>query len=331
MEILTDALRLMAASQILLLSVLIGLSKNPAKVKTIGVLLMSGIFLYLVMTVLQGYLPNNPAGFLWYPAAIVPSLMLFFVWFLFEENTPIPSWMIGLTGFAMISSLWYQFLGVGMPGSPLWLYLVKISILCIAIAVVWHGRDNDLVEARFKTRNIFVFALSIITLLVISIEVLTSFNAPLKIDLLSASVILVFSFAFSVSFIHMNPLMQLVVEPAPIKRDSEDPVIIELLSRMISERLYADHDLRVGSLAAMLKVPEYQLRKKINQQLGYRNFNQFVNNYRIEEAGVKLREDQRTPVLSIALDVGFRSISSFNTAFQAQFGVSPTKYRAEMA
>jgi len=99
---------------------------------------------------------------------------------------------------------------------------------------------------------------------------------------------------------------------------------------MRSERLYADHDLRVASLASMLNVPEYKLRKKINQQLGYRNFNQFVNRYRIEEAGVKLREDMRKPVLSIALDVGFRSISSFNTAFQAQFGVSPTKYRSEI-
>ncbi|MEO0369205.1 MAG: helix-turn-helix domain-containing protein, partial [Pseudomonadota bacterium] len=72
------------------------------------------------------------------------------------------------------------------------------------------------------------------------------------------------------------------------------------------------------------------LRQKINQELGYRNFNQFVNHYRIEEAGERLRKDSRTPVLSVALDVGFRSISSFNTAFQSEFGVSPTKYRAEI-
>ena len=60
-----------------------------------------------------------------------------------------------------------------------------------------------------------------------------------------------------------------------------------------------------------------------------RNFNQFVNRYRIEEAGERLLSEARTPVLTIALDVGFRSISSFNTAFQAQFGVSPTQYRAQ--
>ena len=96
---------------------------------------------------------------------------------------------------------------------------------------------------------------------------------------------------------------------------------------MKRERLYSDHDLRVASLAAMLNVPEYKLRNKINQQLGYRNFNQFVNQYRIDEASKRLLIDSRMPVLSIALDVGFRSISSFNTAFQQQFGVSPTQYR----
>jgi len=119
--------------------------------------------------------------------------------------------------------------------------------------------------------------------------------------------------------------------PTPAVVESEDPLISELLKRMRDERLYADHDLRVGSLASLLNIPEYKLRSKINQQLGYRNFNQFVNHYRIEEAGVKLRKDVRMPVLSIALDVGFRSISSFNSAFQTQFGISPTQYRAESA
>jgi AraC-like DNA-binding protein len=120
-----------------------------------------------------------------------------------------------------------------------------------------------------------------------------------------------------------------MTETTPIKTKSDDPLIKELLKKMRTERLYADHDLRVGSLASLMNIPEYKLRAKINQQLGYRNFNQFVNQYRIEEASEKLLDNARLPVLSIALDVGFRSISSFNTAFQQQFGVSPTKYRSE--
>ncbi|NIM18801.1 MAG: helix-turn-helix domain-containing protein, partial [Candidatus Latescibacteria bacterium] len=38
-------------------------------------------------------------------------------------------------------------------------------------------------------------------------------------------------------------------------------------------------------------------------------------------------DEPRTPVLTIALDVGFRSLSSFNTAFRAHYGKTPTGYR----
>ena len=98
---------------------------------------------------------------------------------------------------------------------------------------------------------------------------------------------------------------------------------------MREERLYADHDLRVATLAAHLDVPEYRLRRAINGTLGHRNFNQFVNGYRLDEAAGRLATDPRTPVLTIALDVGFRSISSFNAAFRERYGRAPGAYRLE--
>lgn len=220
--------------------------------------------------------------------------------------------------------------GVGLDDSPLWLQVLKVIIATVAVFVVWYGRDNDLVELRSKARTYFTLSMALITVVVLTILVITDFNPPVELDSINILVMFIFSLALNYFFIKLNPSVRLIAVPEPVEETSEDPVIQELLQRMQSERLYADHDLRVASLASMLNIPEYKLRKKINQQLGYRNFNQFVNRYRIEEAGVTLREDTRKPVLSIALDVGFRSISSFNSAFQAQFGVSPTKYRAEI-
>jgi hypothetical protein len=37
-------------------------------------------------------------------------------------------------------------------------------------------------------------------------------------------------------------------------------------------------------LSAKLSVPEYRLRRLINQKLGHRNFSAFVNGYRLSEA-----------------------------------------------
>jgi len=98
---------------------------------------------------------------------------------------------------------------------------------------------------------------------------------------------------------------------------------------MSDGQTYSDHNLRIADLAAKLKVPEYQLRRTINRSLGYQNFNQFVNRYRIEAAAGRLLAEPRTQVLTIALDVGFRSISSFNTAFRAQYQMTPTDYRKQ--
>jgi len=49
---------------------------------------------------------------------------------------------------------------------------------------------------------------------------------------------------------------------------------------MQEDRTYRDEGLSVSSLALKLKLPEHRLRRLINQQLGHRNFNAFVNQWR---------------------------------------------------
>ena len=78
-----------------------------------------------------------------------------------------------------------------------------------------------------------------------------------------------------------------------------------------------------------LGLPEYRLRRLINQALGYRNFNSFVNHYRIAEAKAALADPRQAevPVLTIALDAGFSSLGPFNRAFKAETGMTPSEYR----
>ena len=68
---------------------------------------------------------------------------------------------------------------------------------------------------------------------------------------------------------------------------------------------YRRRDLQIDGLAAKLKVPEHQLRRLINQHLGYRNFSSFLNHHRIREAQSHLEnaETVRVPVLTIAMDL----------------------------
>ena len=89
--------------------------------------------------------------------------------------------------------------------------------------------------------------------------------------------------------------------------------------------------LTLAALASRLAVPEYRLRRHINQRLGHRNFNAYVNGLRIAAAQQALVDPALAgrPILSIALDLGFASIGPFNRAFKAITGLTPGDFRQQ--
>jgi AraC-like DNA-binding protein len=115
----------------------------------------------------------------------------------------------------------------------------------------------------------------------------------------------------------------------------DDPVQDQLAERlqrlMDEEHAYRSEDLSVARLADRLGAPEYRLRRVINQRLGHRNFNAYINGLRLQEARAALADPalRERPVLSIALDAGFQSIGPFNRAFKAATGLTPTEFRRE--
>jgi AraC-like DNA-binding protein len=113
-------------------------------------------------------------------------------------------------------------------------------------------------------------------------------------------------------------------------RDAVAPLLLRRLDRLMSvERFYRQEGLTIAMLAARLDLPEHRLRQVINEGLGHRNFNAFLNRYRIDEAKAALSDagQRDVPVLTIAMDAGFQSIGPFNRAFKADTGLTPTEFR----
>lgn len=109
-----------------------------------------------------------------------------------------------------------------------------------------------------------------------------------------------------------------------------EPLLLRRLEQLMTvERIYRREGLTIGSLSAELGVPEYRLRRLVNEGLGYRNFNAFLNHSRIEEAKAALADPEQVevPVLTIAMDTGFQSIGPFNRAFKAATNLTPTEFR----
>lgn len=126
--------------------------------------------------------------------------------------------------------------------------------------------------------------------------------------------------------------------PAPSPARSPDPAddADERLSAALDQAMHAEHayrdpELSVAGLAARLRVPEYRLRRLINQRLGHRNFSAFLNGHRLAEARAALADPARAhlPVLTLALEAGFGSIGPFNRAFKADTGLTPTEFRRQ--
>ena len=131
------------------------------------------------------------------------------------------------------------------------------------------------------------------------------------------------------------PLTTPATEPEPgavaVPDAAEDRLAESLQRLMAVDRAYRGEDLSIAGLAARLAVPEYRLRRLINQRLGHRNFNAFVNGFRLAEATAALADPGKRdlPVLTIALTAGFQSIGPFNRAFKLATGLTPTEFRKQ--
>jgi AraC-like DNA-binding protein len=97
------------------------------------------------------------------------------------------------------------------------------------------------------------------------------------------------------------------------------------------EKVYLTPGLSIGALAKRLAMPEYRVRAVINRRLGYRNFNALLHEYRLRDACEQLADPARAsvPILTIALDVGYQSITPFNQAFRDAMGCTPSAYRRQ--
>jgi AraC-like DNA-binding protein len=96
--------------------------------------------------------------------------------------------------------------------------------------------------------------------------------------------------------------------------------------RVRRERLYADPELSVASLARTLGTNSAYISRAFNEGLG-QNFSAFINRLRSEEVADRLRGGADGDLLDLALDCGFSSKASFNRAFRAAYDCSPSAYR----
>jgi AraC-like DNA-binding protein len=119
-----------------------------------------------------------------------------------------------------------------------------------------------------------------------------------------------------------------LADKAAAETATVEPQLVSALElHMQQQQPYLQHELSLQQLADQLQWPAKRLSGVINQHY-QRNFNDFINHYRVEHACQLLQTSQgKEKMLSIQLDSGFASKSVFNLYFKKFTGVSPSQYR----
>jgi len=261
------------------------------------------------------------------------------------DDAFVPRWRHALiwaavAAYSFVSCLWIAPAVHGRP-AIIAVNLIALCFVVLAIVQTITSWSADLVERR---RNLRVFIVSVALLYggvnaLLQISIWGGDTAAI-VNVVNAAVLagIVAAICYAMMQVNAADLFPAPVEPAadipgPTAAAADsgaDQKLVDALMRlMAAERIYRHDNITVGTLATKLAIPEYRLRRLINQRLGYRNFNVFLNNHRIEEAKAALADPTQAevPVITIAMDAGFQSLGPFNRAFKATTGVTPTEYR----
>jgi AraC-like DNA-binding protein len=226
------------------------------------------------------------------------------------------------------------------------LSLVSLGFAILAVVQTISGWPTDLIEGRRRLRALVVGGVAGYIAIVGAAELfLRGRPPPLTATALNAAGLAAASALIAWSLLRvvgkdlfpepraaLSPPTASVAPKKPRELEGEalDPKAIAALERLMAvERIYRQEGLSIGILAVKLRLPEYRLRRLINQRLGYRNFNVYLNHYRVEDAKVGLADPTQAEVsiLTIAMDAGFQSLRAFNRAFRAETGMTPREYR----
>jgi AraC-like DNA-binding protein len=153
-------------------------------------------------------------------------------------------------------------------------------------------------------------------------------------------------FIWWISYISLSKQSSYLVNSAEIEKEPITPAysrsgltdeqaeltIVKLQSLIQTEKPYKNSSLKLQDLSGILDVPPHYLTEILNTRLN-QNFYDYINSFRVEEVKRLIKEDKdkKFNLLSLALEAGFSSKSSFNSIFKKHTGLTPSEYRNQSA
>jgi AraC-like DNA-binding protein len=228
--------------------------------------------------------------------------------------------------------------GAGMAGKGLSWLLVAFGFGMVA-HLGWRllrDREGDLIETRRDARVMVVVLLGGQLLVDLSVDLLLGLDWRPRIFAIGQNAaILAFTVWLAGKLLRADAdaltFRTRQATPATAgKPSAQDARLVERLRHLVEvERVHLDPELSFARFVREMGAAERVVRRLINHELGYDHFRAFLNACRVEEACRLLSGDARTDdkLIAISFDSGFASLASFNRAFRAEKGCTPSQYR----
>lgn len=323
------------ASLLVLVLLLTGEVRRGLKLPLAGLLIGSIGYLLNSSSLIVYGTPAQP----WTDLASIftPYFTWLFALRLFEREPPRAlAWGAG----AILFSAWLYgyFIAPGTSPSFYVIHVLGLVLVADLFRTALTGRADDLVEQRRTVRLWLPLLVAAQAGGILVYELITGRGSGAhdpRVQLVNALLILALTLFAGKALLRTEPELLVRSENSPAPEETQpllspsEVVLREKLDAAMAEGFYRTPGLTITGLADHLGTPEHRLRALINQRLGYRNFSAFLNRYRIGEAKDILADRARVdlPVLTIAMDLGYNSLPTFNRAFRSETGQTPTDFR----
>ena len=340
-----------ALSQVVLSALLLlGRRLNTIQERLFAILLLA-ITGYLLSPLTAGTALHGWMGAL---STAVPGMFWLFSASLFDDHFYLRRWQITLVAVTVVAPVIQTLLeqqGIGglrmvLVTLPQLLEFVLLGLTLLVAARYWRA---DLIESRRSLRlwfcglnGIYIFVLIFVREVVVpEVQWLDPLQYLPVGGILLATNALLLEYKLEIMAPRHRSDAAGVEQADPVSApEPEGPapafevpeaVLRPLQQLMEEQHYYKKAGLTISQLGRTLDLPDHRLRQIINTGLGYRNFRDFLNSYRIREASRALADPAQSdlPVLTVALEAGFNSLSSFNKAFRDTHQTTPTAYRRQ--
>jgi AraC-like DNA-binding protein len=322
---ITEALRLAAASQLLLVAALLLRDHRRSRVTVASSLLAASVVCYLALPLLlRTGVPDAvrllaAAGAFAVPFAFWLAARLYFDDG-YQPTARDAALLLGLLAARTAVLRW-----------PVAVSAVGIAVVIDALRRVHAGSGSDLLLSRLRLRYVVLLGTGIYALLVLTAEAAVQRGSRADAWLSMANDLGLFLLIGAISMMVLRVEPDLVRAAAKRPVPADPPTILEKRLGLLieEEQVFKTEGLTIGALAERLGEHEYKVRQLINARLGFRNFGAFLNHYRVREARKVLSDPRQRHlgVAEVAYRFGYSSLGPFNRAFKEIVGQTPTEFR----